>query len=219
MNDKELLITEPLKDIEIRETMTEVELQESITGDISEIEILRGEQKEIASNISDLLIAFVSIIKDEKKSINYNYEKIMEQVLRSKEKEKDDITNDLKRLTDDDREVENIFKNSKLEKWGVGLQKGFTKYAEGTYDKERENMEKRLLLDIQLGKNVQVHEMNAEIYENDLLENMNNEEMYDGEANDLSHLPEDDDYGDREDREDVDGYNYMLDDARYGYDD
>ena len=217
--DKDLLVVEKLKDKEFEQIMTEVEIQESNTGDITEIEILRGEKKELAETISELLIAFITIIKDEKKSINYNYEKLMEQVLRTKEKEKDDITSDLKRLTDDDREVENFFKNAKLEKWGVGLQKGFTKYAEGTYDQERENMEKRLLLDIQLGKNMQVHEMNAEIYANELLENMNNEEIYNREANDLSDLPDDDDFGDREDREDVDGYLYMMDDARYGYED
>lgn len=219
IHDKELIQVERLQDREFEEIMTEVEIQENNTGDITEIEILRGEKKEIAETVSELLIAFVTMIKDEKKNINYNYEKIMEQVLRTKEKEKDDITSDLKRLTDDDREVENFFKNAKLEKWGVGLQKGFTRYAEGTYDQERENMEKRLLLDIQLGKNMQVHEMNAEIYANDLLETINNEDIYNREANDLTELPDDDDFGDREDREDVDGYAYMMDDARYGYED
>ena len=218
-NNKELMNVEKLKDIEFEEIMTEVELQENATGDISEIEVLRGEKKELAESISDLLIAYLTMIKNEKKTINYNHEKIMEQVLRTKEKEKDDITSDLKRLTDDDREVENFFKNAKLENWGVGLQKGFTRYDEGTYDRERENMEKRLLLDIQLGKNMQVHEMNAEIYANDLMENMNNEAIYDREAYSLNDLPDDDDFGDREDREDVDGYAYMMDDARYGYED
>jgi hypothetical protein len=219
ISNKELLATDKLKDKEFEEIVTEVQLEESETGEISEIEILRGEKKEISETIAELLISFTNMIADEKKTMNYNYEKIMEQVLRSKEKEKDDITSDLKRLTDDDREVENFFKNSKLEKWGVGLQKGLTRYVEGTYDQERENMENRLLLDIQLGKNMQVHEMNSEIYANELLENMRNEEMEDAEAMDLSHLPDDDDYGDRENYEDVDGYSYMLDDARYGYED
>jgi hypothetical protein len=80
-------------------------------------------------------------------------------------------------------------------------------------------MEKRLLIDIELKKNLQVHEMNAEIYANDLLEKMNNDEMFDKEAYDLSDLPEDDDYGMREDYEDVTGYKYNMDDARYGYED
>jgi len=75
-----------------------------------------------------------------------------------------------------------------------------------------------LLLDLQLRKNLQVHEMNAEIYANELLENMRNEEFADNEVFDISNLPDDDDYGDREDREDVEGYAYMLDDSRYEYD-
>jgi hypothetical protein len=79
-------------------------------------------------------------------------------------------------------------------------------------------MENRLLLDLQLRKNLQVHEMNAEIYANELLENMRNEEFADNEVFDISNLPDDDDYGDREDREDVEGYAYMLDDSRYEYD-
>ena len=184
------------------EIMTEVEIEEDAYGEISELEILRGEKKQIAENISDLIVAFVDIIRDEKKTIDYNYEKIIEQVFRAKEKEKDDITSDLKRLTDDDREVENFFKNAKLEKWGIGLQKGFTRYAEETYDEERERMEKRLLLDIQFGKNLQVHEMNAEIYANDFLENMRNEELADMEAFDISDLPDDDDFGDDDNLDD-----------------
>ena len=219
INNRDLLAVEPLKEKEFEDIMTEVEIQADANGEISELEILRGERKEIAENIAELLSAFVEIIRDEKKSVNYNYEKIIEQVFRAKEKEKDDITSDLKRLTDDDREVENFFKNTKLEKWGVGLQKGFTRYAEETYDEERKKMEDRLVLDIQIGKNLQVHEMNAEIYANDFLENARLEEMADKEAYDISELPDDDDYGDREDREDVDGYLYMMDDARYGYED
>ena len=80
-------------------------------------------------------------------------------------------------------------------------------------------MEDRLLLDIKLGKNLQVHEMNAEIYANEFLENEQNEDIADKEAFDISELPDDDDYGDREDRDEVDGYMYMMDDARYGYED
>lgn len=201
------------------ELLTEVQNEEDANGEINELEILMGEKKQLAENISDLLVVFVDMIGNEKKTINYNYEKIVEQVFRTKEKEKDDITSDLKRLTDDDREIENFFKNAKLEKWGVGLQKGFTRYAKTTYDEERKKMEDRLLLDIKLGKNLQVHEMNAEIYANDFLENEQNEDIANTEAFDISDLPDDDDYGEREDREDVDGYMYMMDDARYGYED
>lgn len=217
-NDKELLMQETKKIRFEIDTTTDVEFQESINKEIDELEIIEGDKKQLSNKICTLLISYTEMIINEKKVINYNYEKIMEQVLRSKEKEKDDITHDLQRLTDNDREIENIFKNSKLEKWGVGLQKGLVKYAKETYDQERENMEKRLLIDIELKKNLQVHEMNAEIYANDLLEKMNNDELLDKEAYDLNDSPDDDDYG-RDDYDDVDGYKYNMDDARYGYED
>jgi hypothetical protein len=218
-DDRELLIQETKQSRLEIDTTTDVEFQESINKEIGELEIIEGEKKQLSNKICTLLIAYTEMILNEKKIINYNYEKIMEQVLRSKEKEKDNITHDLQRLTDNDREIENIFKNSKLEKWGVGLQKGLVKYAKETYDQERENMENRLLIDIELKKNLQVHEMNAEIYANDLLEKMKNDELFDKEAYDLADLPEDDDYGMREDYEDVEGYHYNMDDARYGYED
>lgn len=218
-NDQELLLQETKSARMEIDTTTDVEFQESINKEIDELEIIEGEKKQLSNKISTLLISYTEMILSEKRIINYNYEKIMEQVLRSKEKEKDDITHDLQRLTDNDREIENIFKNSKLEKWGVGLQKGLVKYVKETYDQERENMEKRLLIDIELKKNLQVHEMNAEIYANDLLEKMKNDELFDKEAYDLGDLPEDDDYGMREDYEDVEGYAYNMDDARYGYED
>ena len=217
--DQDLLIQENKKSKLELDTTTDIEFQESINKEIDELEMIEGEKKQLSNKISTLLLSYTEMILNEKKIINYNYEKIMEQVLRSREKEKDDITHDLQRLTDNDREIETIFKNSKLEKWGAGLQKGLVKYVKENYDEERENMEKRLLIDIELRKNLQVHEMNAEIYGNDLLEKMKNDELLDKEAYDLADLPEDDDYDMREDREDEDGYAYNMDDARYGYDD
>ena len=217
--DQDLLIQENKKSKLELDTTTDIEFQESINKEIDELEMIEGEKKQLSNKISTLLLSYTEMILNEKKIINYNYEKIMEQVLRSREKEKDDITHDLQRLTDNDREIETIFKNSKLEKWGAGLQKGLVKYVKENYDEERENMEKRLLIDIELRKNLQVHEMNAEIYGNDLLEKMKNDELLDKEAYDLADLPEDDDYDMREDREDVGGYAYNMDDARYGYED
>ena len=64
----------------------------------------------------------------------------MEKVTRSSEKEKDMIVEFLTNLTDEQREVENIFKNFRLGDWSVGLQKGYRKYDPDTYDKERKNI-------------------------------------------------------------------------------
>jgi hypothetical protein len=138
-------------------------------GDITELEIIRGEKKDIAEKIAKLLHAFMGIICQDKKVINYNYKNMMDKVLRSKEKEKDDITSRLKHMTDEEREVETIFKNQQLERWSKGLQKGLVSYQKGTYDEERESMEKQMLVDQRLAKNKDISDMNKEMYQFDLL--------------------------------------------------
>lgn len=44
----------------------------------------------------------------------------------AKEKEKDLITDFLKNLSDEEREIENILKNNKLEKWNKGIKRNNT---------------------------------------------------------------------------------------------
>ena len=79
-------------------------------------------------------------------------------------KEKKEITDYLKNLTDEEREVENIFKNQKLEKWSKGLQKGLTQYVQETYDEERELAEQELIKERKLAQQTGISEMNKNIY-------------------------------------------------------
>ena len=152
------------------------------------------------SKLSLLLITFIDILtngKDSNKNIiNHNYESILEKVLRSREKEKDIITDHLKGLTDEAREIENILKNNKLEQWGKGLQKGLTQYVQENYDEERETLEQQAIKDKNLGLNSDVTDMNRDIYRLDLENEDANAEEIENEEYDLSGLPEDDDYGD-----------------------
>ena len=55
-------------------------------------------------------------------------------------------------LTDSEREIENMFKNFRMGKWSVGMQKGYKKYDTDTYDKERDDIEKRTMLETRLKK-------------------------------------------------------------------
>ena len=84
--------------------------------------------------------------------IDLSYAEIMEKVLRSKEKEKDEMTTYLKDLTDEEREIENIHKNNKLGNWGVGLTRSIVHYDADAYDIDRDRMEKRLELNAKVGK-------------------------------------------------------------------
>jgi len=125
---------------------------------------LAGAHKEKMSAVSNYLISIIEIICNNKDIINYNKETITNKIITSKEKEKDSITDYLKQLTDEEREVENIFKNQKLEKWGKGLQKGLTQYVKENYDEERELAEQELIKDRKLAQKTGISDMNKNIY-------------------------------------------------------
>jgi hypothetical protein len=119
---------------------------------------------------------------------------MMDKVLRSKEKEKDDITSYLKNMSDEEREVESIFKNQQLERWSKGLQKGLVSYQKETYDDERESMEKQMLIDARLSKNKDITDMNKEMYRFDMLEEDQVTADIDREENRIDYMGEDADY-------------------------
>jgi len=163
-------------------------------GDLLELEIIQGERKEVAEKVAKLLNAFVGIICNDKKVVNYNYKSMMDRVLRAREKEKDDITSRLKHMTDEEREVETIFKNQQLERWNKGLQKGLVSYQKGTYDEEREAMEKQMAMDARLNKNKDVSDMNREMYRFDMLAEDQDAAAIEDEAMRIDYMGEDADF-------------------------
>ena len=99
----------------------------------------------------------------------------------------------------EEREIENEFKNYRLERWNKGLQKGLTQYVASTYDEERETMEKQLLNERQLGKKDYVSDMNREIYMGDLEESERVNDSIEQEEYNMNNIPDDDDFGDHDD--------------------
>jgi hypothetical protein len=162
-------VTKPMDEESSDDLMSTSHAFDEQNGDITELDIISGERKNVSEKIAKLLNAFIMIICQDKKVINYSYSSMMDKVLRSKEKEKDDITSRLKHMTDEEREVETIFKNQQLESWSKGLQKGLVNYQKRTYDEEREAMEKQMVMDQRLSKNKDVSDMNKEMYRFDLL--------------------------------------------------
>ena len=138
-----------------------------------------NKNKEIVCN---LICEYLNIINSHKKKINLNYDEIMEKILRSKEKEKEGFTKFLKDLTDEEREIENMKKNLKLDQWSIGLQKGLTQYVKETYDQERE------IIDKNIDETSTVYNKDYDVY-------LMQEEQ---EALSLADLPDDDDYGNRD---------------------
>ena len=144
-------------------------------------------------DVLNFLNESLNIMNNHYKLLNSNYKKVKEKVSFSKEKEKDLITDYLKNLTDEERELENLFKNNKLEKWSKGLQKGITQYVKQNYDEERDAIEKQALKEKLLNKKNVVTDMNKEIYMMELEEEMANEKEMDDEAYNMENIPDDDD--------------------------
>tara|TARA_B100001093_G_C26848807_1_gene1024112 strand:- start:115 stop:4338 length:4224 start_codon:yes stop_codon:yes gene_type:complete len=144
-------------------------------------------------NIGNYIYESLNIMNNHSVILESSYSKIKEKITFSKEKEKDLITDYLKQLTDEEREIENLFKNNKLEKWSKGLQKGLTQYVKENYDEERMEMEKQAYKEYILKQNNNVTDMNKEIYKMDFDEQEKIDKEIEDEELGMSNIPDDDD--------------------------
>jgi hypothetical protein len=179
--------------------ITNVQLEDADIGNITELEIVQGERLHVQQEVAALLIDITNIFISTKKTLNYGYGDIMNKVNRAKEREKDEVTMRLKELTDEEREIDTLFKNHKLGTWSKGLQKGLTQYVKETYDEERDALDKRAMNEAKVGEFSFVTEMNREIYTMDYDEQEMQDHAIEAEVNDLSmYVGEEDDYGDND---------------------
>jgi len=187
--------------------ITSVEVEEDNMAEITEIDIVKGEQRDNREKIADLISQIMLILRKEKSTINMNSQMVKEKINRAKDKERHKITSTLRDMTKEQREIENLFKNHRLERWNKGLQKGLTQYVAKTYDEERMEREREQILEQQLQNRELLGEAftadreisSLEEQENQIVDERINEDVFN-----LNELPDDDDVG-----EDVDD-NYRL---------
>ena len=189
--------TKILSEIALIENDTDID----VVGDDDlqiEIEILSGEKISLAEKIASLLNSYATIICTHKRDINFNHDDIIDIVHRASEKEKKNITDLLKNLTESEREIENMFKKHKLEKWSKGLKKGLRVYQSDTYDEERKQQEQDMINDIKTGNVDAVTDIMKNIY---TMENTYEEQesrFIEDEELTFDMMPNDDDYGDND---------------------
>jgi hypothetical protein len=147
-------------------------------------EMLLGIKNNSQEQICSLLISSINIFSTYKTTIDVNYNNIMNNVNKSKEKEKREITMKLKDLSDDARKVAFKKKNLKLDEWNMGQQKGLTTYVKDWVD----TGEERDYMDLEQPIILEEGEEGEDVYLND----------EDKENNDLGNLADDDDYGDND---------------------
>lgn len=152
-------------------------------ADIQEIDIRIGNQDELKSRVSQLLLAFVDLEKENMTNL-MTYDEIAKKIGLSKKQEKKRLTDYLGNMPLDEREIEDQFKKYKMGRWNVGLQRGLVEYDADVYLREREE--------------VAMEEMNfrnaaASMYDVEQLETEAGREMaaeQDGEGFDISEYGE-----------------------------
>jgi hypothetical protein len=155
----EMLVREATKKVTTDDLVTIEFLDDLTTGfefeesrEVQDIRLVKGNKKELKTKVSNLLVAFIQAIEDNRDKTNYSYENIMDLVFKIKEREKNNITSRLQGLTDEEREADTILKVNKLGVWSKGLQKGLTTYVKDNFDEEREDMEKMMQYEKILGE-------------------------------------------------------------------
>ena len=172
--------------------------------------------KLIKNSMAEYLKELLELVSNNKEVINFDKDSIVQKIGKAKEREKNKITEDLKNLTIEEREIENILKNQKLDKWGKGLQKGLVSYVQDTYDQERDELEKQTLKDIALANNTDANDRNIDIYSFEYEQKALDEQEIADEVDDIQHFqnPEGDNDEDEYGEQSVDS-EY----GDYGYDD
>ena len=98
------------------------------------------------------------------KWLHLSRENILNSIMKSKVKEKSIITERLKDMSKERREIENLMKNHKLGNWGLGQTRALFEYDENQYDKERMEMDNIILAEMKAGVVDDVTMENRDIY-------------------------------------------------------
>ena len=164
----------------------------AMSRDPSESRLLTGNKKELRHKTSELLIAFISILDNEKDTINISYEDIQDRVFKLREKEKDLVTDRLKMMTDQERDADTILKINKLGMYSKGMQKGLTVLDKDFYDEEQDFRDKMTRAEkIIRNKNPDANDENIDILLDEYMEQQQNNNDMDNDAYDMKGMTED----------------------------
>lgn len=207
-DDDKMIVTETQKTLEVTDIFTVDYIEDTETRvDITmtsrsekDTRILTGNKRELKQKTAELLVSYMDIFRNEKDTIDVTYEDIQDRIFKLKEKEKDMVTDRLKAMTDEERDVDTILKISKQGEYSKALQKGLTILDKDFYDAEqqfREEMEKAerkirkknkdagdenidILLDEYMEERIMAHDIDADAYDMSYLNEGYMDGNYDG---------------------------------------
>jgi len=186
-----------LTDVTVRDNQTVESTEAKAT---LEDQIIEGRNMEVNTLVGRLLTAYLDIMERDKEIINISNYEINQDVLKSKEKEKAKITKRLGDLSVDERRVEDLMKEHRLGKWGVGQTRALYIYDEDQYEKERHELEQDALEELRLDNTDGVTNRLRDIYRMEHLEEQLVNDRIQQELNaEIMAVPGDDDFGERDD--------------------
>ncbi len=203
-DQESMIVTEIQKSVDVTDIFSvdyieEIETRVDITMTSrteKDTRIIAGNKRELKQKTAELLIAYLDIFRNEKDVIDVTYEDIQDRIFKLKEREKDMVTDKLKALTDEARDVDTILKITKQGDYSKGLQKGLRIYDKDFYEEEqnlRDEMEKaeRKIRK----KNKDANDENIDILVDEYLEQQHLDREIDEDAFGMGHLGENYDDG------------------------
>ena len=153
---------------------------------------------ELQKQTGALLGAMIGMLSESKRIENVGIGGVKEKTLKAREKEKDEITSYLRDLSDEEREAQDVLKNNRLGAWGKGHTRGLVHYVQDVYDDEVAALEQRAAIENRLGEQSEVTDMNRDIYALVAQDDALTAQGIQDEVDNISELPNDDDYGDQD---------------------
>ena len=153
---------------------------------------LEGNKIVLRTNVANMLFVFLEKMQEDKKRVDKTFENVMDKVYKVKEREKNMVTDRLKRMSDEERNVDTIKKMNKLGVWNKGLQKGLKKYVKANYDDERAYVENLKQIEKTVKQNnPDLEDDDLDMAIDDYLETMDTSQVIEDEAYDISDMNED----------------------------
>ena len=198
-DDDDILVTEVVQEMEVSDIFSVEYLEDTETrADLSmstsrqkQTTLVSGNKKELRQQVAELFICFINIMNNEKDTIDTSYEEIQDRVFKLREREKDLVTDRLKRMTDEERNADTILKINKLGMYSKGMQKGLTTLDKDFYDEERDFRDEMTKAERNIRrKNADANDENIDILMEEYMEQNNVERGIDEEAYDMSFMGE-----------------------------
>ena len=198
-DEDDMLVTEVVREMEVTDIFSVEHLEDSETrADLSmstgrqlQTSLVSGNKKELRQRVAELFICFVNIMNNEKETIDTSYEEIQDRVFKLREREKDLVTDRLKRMTDEERNADTILKINKLGMYSKGMQKGLTMFDKDFYDDERDFRDEMTKAERNIRKkNPDANDENMDILLEDYMEQQGVDREIDDDAYDMSFMGE-----------------------------